>query len=146
MDKIAKNSKVLPKELSEEILTLSIYGANSLALSHREISNKRRQAIRPSLGSQYSGICNYTSDASSFLFGENVTEKLKSVKSMSTILKPNQFRAHIPQIRGNLNWRGRPYQNRGAVRGRPFTHRQFQNRPQFQHRLTNQSHNFQQNQ
>lgn len=120
VDNLTKVQSQMPshlKEFSKEMVKICVAGANFMSCGLRESSHKRRQNIRPHLNSQFAGICSYTSENSTLLFGENLSEKLKQSRSVSNIMKYSSSR---PFASGHLNYRGQTRRFRGQQRGRPY--------------------------
>lgn len=105
-DKIAKAaaSKLVPKEVASDLLKAGLDGANLIGHQMQEITSRRRQEIKPYLNPDYAGICSAQLPPSEFLFGDNLTETLKSSKAASTVIRNTT----LPQNRMmpyNLNQR-----------------------------------------
>ncbi len=142
---LSENSNKIPQELLKELLKNVMDGAMQTAFVHREISSKRRQAIKPFLAQDCVGICGSTVPVTEFLFGNNLEKDLSLAKSSSKILKSatpfhrpqNNYQSSSSNFtpRGNyqrLNYQRPPFQRvRGQMRGGRFQARgQFN--PRFQ--------------
>jgi len=133
-DTISKFYSQMPKEVAAATLTSLMDAAVKLSLVNSEMSIKRRLDIKPALSFEYAGICASKEAVGEFLFGENLSDALKTTKATSNIMKniskDRASRRPVPYNRNkgsnNLNWRGR-YVSRGGHRGRG--HR-FSNIPQ----------------
>ncbi len=141
-DQIMQSAKSITKEIAE-ILFLQVMNTSSMiGIAIRELNAKRKLTIRPFVQPEYAGICATKSAVTEFLFGDNLEQTLKNVKSSSKIIKPigtsqltrqpSRFhpyqRAHQSIYSGTLNYRaplparpGSGYQQRPqhfASRGR----------------------------
>jgi len=129
----------IEKSLRDQLLKQTLESLSIMGNAMQEISHRRKQDIRPSLTREASAIC-ASSQTTEFLFGDNVTEQLKTAKTTANVLKsvasrpsfrgmrpapyktPNQFQSRT------LNWQGPPlnrggFQTRGQ-RGRRYHHQQ----------------------
>lgn len=132
-DTISKVQNRLPAELKEsgkEIAKLCVGGANFMAMGLRDSSHRRRQIIRPNLSSQYGGICSFTTEHSTLLFGDNLSDKLKQSRTVSNIMKFPASRSYsgASSSYASLNFRGQTRRFRGQSRGRPYGYQRYNQR------------------
>lgn len=131
-EEITKIAKSLSKESCEKILKLCLDGAMFAARQHQELSVKRRHAMKPVFTPQVSAICQGYQRPGRYLFGENLTETLRTSRSITNIVRYNTTHRFVPyqnprQAGNSLNYRGQfRQQYRGSLRNRPF-----QNKPRW---------------
>lgn len=80
------------KEAKTKLLGKVLQSASMNAAANREINTKRKQEIKPALSKEASSICSSANLTTEFLFGDNVSEAIKSSKSMANLLKPSGSR------------------------------------------------------
>lgn len=129
---LLKSNGVISMENKRTLANFQMDAAHYLASAMKEITLKRKTQLKPCLPVEIQGICNTQAAVSENLFGENLTEQIKLLKSTSTLLKgpvirtqPNfrtsRYRPYNrPQItqRQSLN-PGRPsLRGQGTFRGR----------------------------
>lgn len=130
-DKIFGASKVIPKDLGKELLSLSMDAGAILGLASQEISNKRKAELKPHLNKEFASICSNKNPTSEWLFGDNVLDQLKASKSAANVIKPAfsyQPRTHRFQPykqRLPLNYKQPSFQPKGGV----FQNQQRQSQP-----------------
>lgn len=123
IDGMMKNEKSLAKDFLRESLKQLLDGAESLANAFLDISANRRQEVKPSLDSQYAGICSIQ-EHGEFLFGTNIVESLKASKSVSGVMKGamptrgSSFRFASYKRRGSLNYSRPPFRGQGNYRAK----------------------------
>jgi len=137
--------------LRADLLKLSLEALSSLGDVTQDITQTRKNEIRPTLSKEFQGICSSQNKPSEWLFGDNIADQLKASKATANVLKatiPRPNFRHVPYNRGggnrSLNFRGAFFRGRG---GQNNQSRQF-NSHQFRFPLRNkqqqQSPNFQQ--
>jgi hypothetical protein len=143
-------SKVITTTDRQTMLKMSLEATAILGSLTQDINMNRRQKIKPSLNSEFSGICNQT-QTGEWLFGDNIAEQLKATKASSSLVKSSVVRSSFrgPRFtpynayRSNLNWRSPSPQVRGGTQFRGSrgnfnrTSRPFQrpfSKPQFNRR------------
>lgn len=137
---VIERSKDLPSDFTKEIVRHSMDGAMALGVAQQELSMKRRLDIKPHLNSDYSGICSNRIPVSEFLFGDDLSESLKTSKTTSDLIKKtghkfigtnNRTRPYSrnqnqrPHFSGNLNFNRPSFSNfrrgGGSFRGQRFS-------------------------
>lgn len=58
-----------------------------LGLVQYELSLKRRDAIRPSLNKDYTGLCSQNVPVTSLLFGDDLQQQLNTIKASNKIMQ-----------------------------------------------------------
>ncbi len=89
------------KEAKTKLLGMVLQSAAMNAAANREINVKRKQKIRPALSKEASSICSSGNITTEFLFGDNVTEAIKSSKSMANLLKPSGIKPRLYNVRNS---------------------------------------------
>ncbi len=117
----------MPKSFKEEILKISLELNSVLGNTMQDFNQKRRSEIKPSLNKEFSGICAETNPATEWLFGDNLSDQLKSSRTTATAVRATikqNFRGgqrftpyQSSSSKTSLNWRG-PSRNRGAFNQR----------------------------
>ncbi|OXA36883.1 uncharacterized protein LOC118433680 [Folsomia candida] len=150
-NEVATHSNEIPQEVKKRILKLAIDGGNILGDQLQASNMKRRQEVKKLINPEYSAICNKQLPVSEYLFGDNLSETLKTSKAASTVIRSSMTRTtrfrpyNFSRNTGNLNFqrpfprfqthRGTQGQFRGQTRGQ-FNQRGFNrgNYPQRQFR------------
>lgn len=109
----------------DSVLSYLMEGANILGCASRDMSIRRRHEIKQSINADFSGICGNSTPITEYLFGDNVTESLKTAKATANVmraLKPGDAKK-FTYTRGStnrLNFRRPSYRGRGRpmFRGR----------------------------
>jgi len=135
----------IEKSTRDALLKQSLDSLSIIGNIMQDLSLKRKQDIRPYLSKEASAICS-SSQSSEYLFGDNMTEQLKSAKATANVLKasvtrPSSFKGQrsMPYKPRNestltqgrsLNWQGPPLHRRGGMmnrwnRGKRSTHQNF---------------------
>ena len=87
-DEFLKADKCLDNNFAKCALDNIMLASESMAQVFLDISANRRAEIKPSLDSQYTGICG-TQAHGEFLFGANIVESLKAYKSVEQQYTPH---------------------------------------------------------
>jgi hypothetical protein len=132
-EQVVELSSSIPKKNSEAILKTVMDTASILGVAMREFNAKRKTNIRPSIQNEYTGICSSKSEVTEYLFGDNLEQSLKAVKSTSKIIKPAtsvrggyRFQPYKTSFQSkflpSLNYRAPLFQQRGSgyFRGQRF--------------------------
>lgn len=131
-DEIAKLSAGLPKETMHQLLKAAMDTANLLGTQMQDLNQKRKQAIKPYITADYAGICSMDVPPGDFLFGNNLSESLKSSKATSSMIRQtsgarSRYRPYgtPPRSTGStsLNWSA-PFQPRARWNGSQDRRRQ----------------------
>jgi roadblock/LC7 domain-containing protein len=122
VQEVITHSKSIPKEISEKIVKSSMDSVALLSSMMKDINMKRKFGIKPSLQSEYSGICSSRVPTTEYLFGDNLADNLKNIKSSSKIVKSST--ATPTYSRGGSRFmpytRGRPQTSRPLNYQAPF--------------------------
>lgn len=154
---IATRSQELPKDVKAAILKLSVDGANILGNELQEVNLRRRSNVKRYINPQFHGVCSLNAGPGEWLFGNDLSESLKSSKASSALALPNRGFRFNPYQRQNstrpasgsnyqqpLNWNRQSFQaprrsnwgGRGANSGSRFSRPSyFQNQNQFNKRI-----------
>lgn len=124
------------------LLKLCLETVTVLGSSMQEVNHKRKLDIRPALSKEASSICS-TASTPEWLFGENITEQLRSAKTTANVLRTSvgsvgytknlRYTPYKSQFNAqkNLNWRGPPQFRRGGYQTRSWRGRPMLSRPDY---------------
>jgi hypothetical protein len=137
MDMMLEVQSVIPKESFQQMLQVTMDASLSLGHVMRDMNIARRLNIKPSLQPQYAELCSARVPVDEKLFGENLDQSLKLVKSTANLIKPQMVtksRFHPYSTGQRLNFQAPPRATgfRGGQSFRPrFGGFQRPVRPQF---------------
>jgi len=81
------SAAMIPTEIKNKVMKLSIDAANILGDQLQTSSQQRRNDVRKLLNSDYSSICTTPVPVSEYLFGDNLSETLKNSKAASGLIR-----------------------------------------------------------
>ena len=106
------------KKLSKEINLEELIGSHTDALAllghaQYELSMKRRDAIRPSLNKDYTGLCSQNVPVMSLLFGDDLQQQLNTIKASNKITQASAIgtksqRSSTYKSASNDSWKRKP--------------------------------------
>jgi hypothetical protein len=134
----------MDKAIRDQLLKLSLESLSVIGNASQEISQKRKQDIRPSLSKEASAICG-ASSTSEWLFGENIAEQLRSAKVTANVMRSSVGRVPLRSSRftpyrspfnngRSFNYKGPPPFRRGGNNWRANRGRSLLNRPDYSNR------------
>jgi hypothetical protein len=144
-DKIERSTR-------DNFLKLCLETETVLGSSMQEVNQNLKSEIRPSLSKEASSICS-TASTPEWLFGDNVTDQLRSAKTTANVLrtavgsggyaKGLRYTPYKGAFTGqkNLNWRGPPQLRRGGYQTRSWRGRPILNRPDYTGNRTSRPQN-----
>jgi len=96
---VASKSAEMLKEITRQVLKLTIVSANLIGDQLQEINSKRRLEVKRYLNSEYGSICSSQVKNSEWLFGNDLNESLKASKVSSSVMKqtmakPSRYRPY----------------------------------------------------
>lgn len=142
------------KQIQEEVLKESLELCATLGTLSQGFTAKRRADIKQVLNYEFKGICNDKAEASEWLFGDNLGEKLKTSKATANIVRstvrsqyrPQRFNPYGTSGTRNLNWKGPSLRrggwfnnraSRGGQRSNPYRPYQYQSQYARRNQLPN---------
>ena len=105
------------KKQSKEMNLDELIGSHTDALAllghaQHELSMKQRDAIRPSLNKDYTGLCSQNVPITSLLFGDDVQQQLNTIKASNKITQASASGAKSQRSTykstSNDNWKPKP--------------------------------------
>lgn len=126
------------KEVSQSILQLVMDSSLSLGCAIKEINTIRKFKIRPSLHQQYAPLCSAGIPVTDKLFGDNLEQSLKQVKSVNNVVKtattttPRRYSPYVRPLfkrHQRLNFKTPPPARGGQGQNQPQFHMQRKPRP-----------------
>lgn len=101
------------KKQSKEMNLDELIGSHTDALAllghaQHELSMKRRDAIRPSLNKDYTGLCSQNVPITSLLFGDDLQQQLNTIKASNKITQASKSQRSTYKSTSNDNWKRKP--------------------------------------
>lgn len=123
MDLLIANKQQIPKDVYQALLQNLMDASLSVGSTVRDMNNTRKHNIRPVIQPQYAALCSNRLPVTTKLFGDNLDQSLKLVRSMSNVVRsqtvtrtrfaPYTRKPAATSTTGHLNYR-QPLQNRGG--------------------------------
>lgn len=115
------------KQFREETLKETLELCASLGTLSQGFTQKRRADVKQVLNAEFKGICSSKEEPSEWLFGDNISEKLKTSKATANLVRftvrptyrSPRYSPYGGVARSSLNWKG-PSQSRGGWNSRRF--------------------------
>lgn len=131
------------RSLVKGILQSIMDGATQTAIAHKEMSLRRRQAIKPFMSPDCVAICSNHVPITEYLFGDNLEKELSVAKSAAKVTRNITQRSNFGSgYRQNSSIFHKPQNNFGLSRNlnyqrppRGGPNRQFRGRPSFRRQL-----------
>ncbi|XP_069122555.1 uncharacterized protein [Argopecten irradians] len=118
---VKKNTNMDVRASVDELLKLALDSFTLTASATQEISQRRRELIKPDLNNQYASLCSTHNPVTTMLFGDDLP------KAMKDIHDTNRVASNIGGSYGSYRGKGQSrYMNKGkqALRFNPYYHGQ----------------------
>lgn len=93
------------KEKLPVILKPLLDSTKSISLAMQDLNQKRRMKLKPNIKPEYGALCSSRIPVGKYLFGDNLEQSLKEVKTTASILRPQGTSSSL---------RFNPYRNRSG--------------------------------
>ena len=114
----ATDSDKIVKEILPDLVDANVSALKFLAHANAQVNNFRRQNLKSLINSKYHGLCkDSTTIPSSFLFGDNLSERLRAMGQAVRVSRNNSR----PARRGRMSMGSNRFMsNYGGYRQRPY--------------------------